>query len=400
MSIRQKLLRMHIIHKIVKSLVLALNFIVPKKRNKVMFASFPDFSDNARALFNYMTRNSQFEGWVFVWVVSTSFKPVDYKNTTFIYEPSSFWSKEYIVYLRHLLSSKYLFSTHDVFGEAIPSRQESVLLWHGTMLKRICAMNEREKAQGKKRQFRHFVSPSLYYVQFFCKSFLCDKKSVITSGYPRNDYLFEETDVLEKLGINRADYKSIIVYMPTFRTPIGGGYSDSSRSKQMSIDVEDSDAMQDLSRYLTERKILLVIKWHPSDIRQTLSLRMDNILSVKNQVLESIDAQVYHLLHYADALITDYSSVFCDYLLLDRPIAFDISDIDSYSDNRGFVFENPLEFMPGIKIRNISDFKSFCDDLSCGLDGSKSDRERLKNVYNDFFDGNNCERLVTSLKLV
>lgn len=385
------------INRLFKRLIKAINSVVPKNRKKVMFASFPDFSDNARALYEYMIRDERFHDWTFVWEVSSEIILPNRKKTIFIVRPDGFWSRRYLVYLYHLMTSKFLFSTHSFFGEALPSKQVSVLLWHGTMLKRICAMNEREKHQGGKEQFRFFISPSDYYVNYFCKSFLCSEESVITCGYPRNDFLFEDSDVLNKLNITRDSFEKIIVYMPTFRIPLSGSYSDSSDSRQMCIDIENRESVQALSAFLAKRKVLLIIKWHPSDIRQALSYELDNIIFIRNQDLAEIDAQVYHLLHYADALITDYSSVFCDYLLLDRPIAFDVTDFDSYSDNRGFVFDNPLDYMPGEKLFSETDFKSFCDDISNGVDRHSEDRERLKYIYNDFEDGNNCQRLMNRL---
>lgn len=380
-------------HTIFKILIKFINYIIPKKREKVMFASFPDFADNARALYEYMIQNDQFTGWKYVWVVSSITNLSNSDNTLFIKKPEGYWHIDYLRYLYHIITSKYLFSTHSFFIEALPSRQYSVLLWHGTMLKRICAMNEREKEMGGKPQYRYFVSPSDYYVQFFSKSFLCKEDHVLVSGYPRNDFLLEKTDVFNKLGINYTLFDKVIVYMPTFRTPVGGGYSDSTDDRQMCIDLENENSMHELSNYLEERNTLLIIKWHPSDIRQSISLRFHNIIAIKNQELEKIDAQVYHLLYFADALITDYSSVFCDYLILDRPIAFDISDMDSYADKRGFVFDNPLDFMPGVKLQNNADFIDFCDDISKGVDRSREERNRLRLVYNDYNDGNNCKRL-------
>lgn len=384
---------------IVKRFVKAVNFFVPKKRKKVMIASFPDFADNARALYEYFTTHEKYNDFTFIWVVSANFKPIYRKNTIFIHNPVGVRNKDYVIYLYHLMTSKYLFCTHSSFDEAVPSRQVSVLLWHGTMLKRICAMNDREKMKGGKPQYRFFVSPSKFYVGIFSKSFVCKEKNVLVCGYPRNDYLFEKTDVLTKLGINKDDFSKIIVYMPTFRTPLDGSYTDSTVQKQMCIDIEDTSTLARLSCFLEERKMLLIIKWHPSDIRQSMLFQSKGIMAIQNQVLEIIDAQVYHLLHYADALITDYSSVFCDYLLLDRPIAFDVSDIDSYSDKRGFVFDTPLDYMPGMKLYNEADFLSFCDDLSNNIDRSRDARCRMMSVYNDFSDNNNSQRLLASLGL-
>lgn len=377
-----------------------LNALFPKNPRKVFFASMPDFADNARAVYEYMSSQKKYTDFKYVWLVSKDFvAPKNPENVIFLRDISSGISLGYFRYLWHVFTSKYLFCTHCHFVEANPKRQVSVLLWHGTMLKRICAMNEREMNQPRKDQYRYFVSPSNYYVQYFCKSFLCNKAQVLVTGYPRNDFLYEETDILSSLNINREVFNKIIVYMPTFRTPIGGGYSDSSDSKQMCLDIQNRTSMQMMSDYLSERKTLLVVKWHPADVRQSIAYNLNNIVFIRNQDLASIDAQTYHLLHYADALITDYSSVFCDFLVLDRPIAFDVSDIDSYSDNRGFVFDQPLSYMPGVKLHNENEFKEFCDEIATGFDSSVNERERLKMIYNDYSDRNNCKRLLEAVGL-
>ena len=51
-------------------------------------------------------------------------------------------------------------------------------------------------------------------------------------------------------------------------------------------------------------------------------------------------------------LITDYSSVYVDYLLLDRPIVFSCPDLEKYKKDRGFVVEDPSLLMPGTLVRN------------------------------------------------
>lgn len=282
-----------------------------------------------------------------MWLVKRDFIAPKRKNTLFIKEPQSILSWSYMKYLYHVFTSNYLFCTHSHFVEANPKKQVSVCLWHGTMLKRICAMNEREKNQLRKDQYRYFVSPSRFYDEYFRKSFLCKPEQVLTCGYPRNDFLFQDTDILHALGIDQLKYKKLIVYMPTFRTPIGGEYSDSYSDSQSCIDLSNTQSVKKLSEYLKEKDVLLIIKWHPADIRQNQNVQLSNVISISNKQLKLNDLQVYHLLHYADALITDYSSVFCDYLVLDRPIAFDISDMDSYADKRGFVFDKPLDYMPG-----------------------------------------------------
>ncbi len=47
--------------------------------------------------------------------------------------------------------------------------------------------------------------------------------------------------------------------------------------------------------------------------------------------------QLYEFIHCADALVSDYSSVAIDYLLLDRPLGFTLDDYKEYTQSRGWV---------------------------------------------------------------
>lgn len=374
-------------------LIRCINAIFPKNNYKVIFASEPDFSDNALALYEYMIGKKRYKHYTYVWIIEDLHFKKKYPHTIFVKKHNSFLSFDYLRYLYHVFTSKYLFCTHSHFVEANPKRQISVCLWHGTMLKRICAMNEREKNMPRKKQFRYFISPSSFYVNFYCKSFLCKPKDILTCGYPRNDFLFQETDILKRLSIIN-DKNKLIVYMPTFRNPIGGEYSDSDDNHFNLINITSEKSLQDLSNFLIQEKVFLIIKWHPSDSRQIYHINLPNIITLTNKDITKTGLQTYHLLHYADALITDYSSVFCDFMLLDRPIAFDISDIDSYSQKRGLVFDNPIEFMPGYILKNKLDFITFINDISKNIDKSKEKRTELFPIFNDFKDNMSSKRIL------
>ncbi|WP_306540685.1 CDP-glycerol glycerophosphotransferase family protein, partial [Dysgonomonas sp.] len=140
-----------------------------------------------------------------------------------------------------------------------------------------------------------------------------------------------------------------------------------------------------------------LIKLHPYDNVQPELRKYSNLIVLPHKIIQEFNLQLYHLLYHADALITDYSSVFCDYLLLDRPIAFNVDDIDDYRNNRGFIFENPLDYMPGYIVKNESDLDVFLNNISEGIDISKETRHKLFNVYNTYKDGNNSKRLLNQI---
>ncbi len=365
-----------------------------------MLASSPSFSDNCRALYEYMQNKDINRDYRYVWLVEKGFIDVNqYRNTIFIQKSSSF-SYDWWRYLYHLFTSKYLFSTHSYFTEANQWVQQSVCIWHGTMLKCICKMNEREKNQPVKSQYRWFVSPSGFYNKIVAQSFGVAEDKVLTTGYPRNDFLHEDVKPLERLGIVKPVTSKMVVYMPTFRIPQGGGYNDSKQEASMEImQLNNSVWLEAFNCQLSELGLFMLVKLHPYDSLQLTEHILSNIAILPHNTLLQKDVQLYHILHHADAMITDYSSIFCDYLVLDRPIAFVVADMEEYGIKRGFVFENPLDYLPGETIRKNEELMRFLEDVSMGIDNSTQKRAKLTAIYNSYCDNNNSGRLLNAVGL-
>lgn len=100
-----------------------------------------------------------------------------------------------------------------------------------------------------------------------------------------------------------------------------------------------------------------------------------------------------------DALISDYSSSAYSFILLDRPLAFILSDISNY--DRGFDITNAevKKFLPGELILNIDDLKKYCNDVIRGVDNKSKERNELADWLYEYRDGNACERIVDFLGL-
>ena len=241
---------------------------------------------------------------------------------------------------------------------------------------------------------RYFISPSEFYIDIFSKSFGRKNRDILLLGYPRNDFLFEETDCLTKLGINCSGQK-IITYLPTFRKPKNGGYSDSNCDIYIDgiINFSEKESLEMWNRTLSDAGIILIVKPHPSAASFPQKSSYSNIVILNHNELLNKDIQLYHILHYSDALLTDYSSVFCDYLTLNRPIGFILDDVEEYQSSRGFVMENVLDFLPGQKIFNKEGLLKFFADISNDQDSTEELRATLSKMYVQYCDDKNCERL-------
>ena len=111
-------------------------------------------------------------------------------------------------------------------------------------------------------------------------------------------------------------------------------------------------------------------------------------------MLCNLNIHLYELLAQSDALITDYSSVYYDYLLLDKQIGLTIDDINNYSKGRGLVFENVFDILKGEYINNFEDMLMFIKNVKNNKDIYKKERDRIKNLTNYFQDGKSAERVV------
>ena len=105
--------------------------------------------------------------------------------------------------------------------------------------------------------------------------------------------------------------------------------------------------------------------------------------------------QLYRLLECCHALLTDYSTIYFDYLLLDRPVGFMLADIEEYK--RGFIIDDPTVEMPGDKLRNLDDLIGFMQRVVDGVDDYSPQRLALRDVVFKYQDNLNCQRLMDLL---
>jgi CDP-glycerol glycerophosphotransferase (TagB/SpsB family) len=97
-----------------------------------------------------------------------------------------------------------------------------------------------------------------------------------------------------------------------------------------------------------------------------------------------------------DALITDYSSIYHEYLLLNRPIALTIDDYEEYSAGTGFSIDY-FEWIKGVYLTDVSNLMRFVDEVSENIDSAKNERNLALHRIHAFVDNQSTKRVVDFL---
>ena len=231
-------------------------------------------------------------------------------------------------------------------GLFLKFRRLVVHLGHGTPLKCI-GMLEKDGKLIKKLYYllcqtniTYSLASTPFVADIIQKCIGFSKKNILITGQPRTEVLFTEKKVLPDYN---NEYMHVL-YAPTWRQ----------YAKVELFPFADYD-IQNLQSFLAENKIKIYIRFHPAyeeDIPKDL-LDLDNVsLFSAKQYPEVMD-----YLNLFDVLITDYSSIYFDYMLLERPLIFLPYDLEEYEKNVGFTMDYN-QYTPGDKPDTFEDFKN------------------------------------------
>ncbi len=270
--------------------------------------------------------------------------------------------------------------------------------WHGVPLKKIAI--HAHHGIDKIRMFLQltifqyfitaYVTTSKNIVEVMASSFLLPKSKVKVLGQPRNENIHNPIKKEEFLKFyNDIEFgNKFILYAPTWRK---SQYGASFKEEVSFFPFKEMD-IQDFDRFLRENNLTIFLRPHPLEKLNFKESKNIKILSVEK--LESIN----DYLNVFDLLIADYSGIYIDYLLLDKPIMFLAYDVEKYESIRGFNFDYSY-VSPGPKPVNYQDFK---DEILMLLnDENYFRKERLR--VNDFFNeikSNPCARNLEYIKSI
>lgn len=359
------------------------NNLVPKVKNRILFIDAAFRRENGWALMEALSEM----GGLDVVYYSEGPRPESLPDNVR-------WRSNKKEARREFYSSAFVFYTHAHLHRAYaPGKNQTVVnLWHGTPLKDISALQEGIFRESD--AFSYVISASPEVDALMLRTFGCPREKILTLGYPRNDWLFTGKDVFSPLGIDREAFAGIALWMPTFRKSSDLGRSDSDRE----FPVVTPENVRELNDALCARKILLIIKPHPAaDALGLLPEKLSNVIVITNDDLSEAGLQAYELLGRCDILLTDYSSVYFDFLMTGKPVIFVFDDFESYKSRLGFFFEDPLAVMPGPKAHTVDELLDALDALFGGEDLFMEERKATNRRFNLYSDDESRARLISCL---
>ncbi len=295
---------------------------------------------------------------------------------------SSKYGKQYFIEtesiqgIRQALSAGVWFTSAGLpaYGTGLHKKRLIINLWHGVPLKKIALLDPNLKKAARiyfkkifSENYTCILTTSHELIPLMARSFAVSEDKIKVWGQPRNDGLFQKNDCREILGQlfpDLPEYTKTVLYAPTFRD----------YGQVQLFPFKNFDQKQ-LEAFLDEKNMLLFIRTHVAEQGSAAPYLGKRIRFLGNEQAEDVTG----ILNIFDCLITDYSSIYIDYLLTDKPMIFLPYDRQQYLDGRGMNFDYD-DVTPGPKPETFNDF---LDALSPKEDFWKSERTRVNRLFNE-----------------
>lgn len=381
----KKLLK--IISRCIQFVVYLLSFLFPRSNKIWVFGSFGIYNDNSRYLFEYIVK--EHEEIRAIWISN------DEQSVLTASKYGEAFRRHTLKGFYYSLRAKvYVYSAYvaDICWYAAGGAYK-VNLWHGIPLKKIefdimtpPLVNVFHNASFVAR-FKHphahirhnlVLSPSQYVYEYSFKSAfrLRSEAEIVISQYPRVTKIEE---LAKTTTVNPDTQQGItFLYAPTWRDS-GGDF--------IALSGISFDALE---LFLAKFNAQLVVKLHPNTLIECDMSPYQHILMANNKL------DPCELMAQADCLITDYSSICFDYMILDRPIIFFAFDKDGYLKEREF-YLNYDNNTPGQKVLDFDSLLHAMESVCSGVDNYSGFRRQLMHKF--ISKGRNCNlKIVNKIK--
>lgn len=341
-----------------------MGLFVPVDSDLVLFVSLmgTKFNDSPKAIYDYMQSHPEYRKYHCVWAFE---KPECFPglDTVKIDTP-----KYFITALR----AKYWVTNTNIERGLEFKKKKQIYLntWHGIALKKIG--NDCPGRNDYNFQNLDFLCVSgKYEEKVFKSAFNATEKSYLRCGMPRNDRLWNVTNVdleqcRKKLEIPHN--KKVILYAPTWRESEDGGKTYAIKPP-INFDL--------WKEKLADDYVLLFRAHHITT--KVLDVKFDDFI---RDVSDYPD--VNDLMIAADLLITDYSAIAFDYSILCKPIFCFAYDYETYLSDRGTYFDIDEKY-PNKSCRNENELieRIVGMDYQDECENTKKFRDHFVEYHND-----------------
>lgn len=360
-------------------------------KNYIIMESNPDYTDNSKVLFDKLIKEKVNDIYKIIWLVDESkkFKDIKIKNVIFVDAYKKYNIIKRIKKTYYTYSAKIIIDCNK-FIPKVRKEQFRLHLCHGTPLKKV---DEYCREIG---DVDYILEIGKFFRDIDSKFFEKSEKCFLDLGFPRNDELFNEKKIEDIFPEYKG--KKIIVWLPTYRKHQGHTSYTKSSLKYGLPAINDEDDFKKIDNILKQKNAVILIKLHPVQDRSVIeSFKCQNIKIITDEQLIKNEINLYKLLAVSDALITDYSSVYYDYLLTKKPIGLAISDIEEYKENVGFV-QDYYELAKGEYIYNSNNMIKFIENVADEKDKCLDDRTKCLKLYHTHCDNKSSERVYEFIK--
>jgi Putative glycosyl/glycerophosphate transferases involved in teichoic acid biosynthesis TagF/TagB/EpsJ/RodC len=354
--------------------VFLFSLFVPKSKKIVVIGGWfgERFCDNSKALFLLLNRDKRFEKIVWISRSRAIVRQVQNEGFVACYYRSfkSFWY--------HLRAGTHIVDQGE--GDIVPAlsvRAKKINLYHGLPIKKVGVdcdshVSKAYLAFKKISIFSpgfwgncYFLSPSDYVDAKFSRAFLLKKRHLIRASYPRDYFVSCEH---EENGFRPSGSDKIVFYFPTFRSKSDGKFDQAS-------------FFEKLDGFGLKNHVTFITKFHFADSENNSFGHFKKIIFLDKTF------DINEILWRGDVLITDYSSVCWDFMLLHRPVVFFPFDFLEYKTaDRGF-YEDYPSFVPGEIAYNTNDLLSLLERVVSNPEGYMKENEPK---YSDTLNKMNC----------
>jgi len=374
--------------------VVPIAFLFPKRKGLIISIGREgnDFTDNVKYFHSYLIKNQDKSKSFYLAETDAVSKQVP----NLVHHPSF---KSCLLLLR---ADVVVIDTSDWFYRfkfhlAIKAR--IVQLWHGVGSKKIELATKtftesrfRKLAifygilRGQFNKYFLISSTSEYYTKhLYWDAFRF--KTIKEFGQPRNDVLFRKPDELDIIGTDKDVLKNLlqrkeskgeklVLFTPTFRHKLDMNLLD----------------LKMLDQFASDNNFVFVIKHH-------VLTTVDSSQQFDNIVYYNKYKDIYPLMSISDAMITDYSSIYLDYLLLDKTNIFYVPDIEEYKNADTSLRDDFLDIAPGTKCNNQKELhKTLLEEIVNKKDNNKEMREKVLQLSYKYADGDASERIYEYLE--